>query len=458
MRKSILFFAAAAALLSACNKNVPESNICTVDFVASEIGTKTEFDTPSGNKYPVLWREGDKVDVTLNLANTSSVEVTPSADRKSATFKYTFTSEASNTFVIYYPAGSVKSFNTTNQTLNVEIPAAQTSTAIGPDPAAQMLVYVSDEMSKDEIPAQLSAKFVHMTAYGHLKFSNVNLGDATVTGVNISASTNFIGRYFFWNNHNAGDAKIGEWSGGDVSPNAVGSAIAISTTTLDDVWFSAAPVDLSGQTLKIVVATDKGTLSKEITLPANSKLTSGKIAKMTIDMTGITMESPKVYAPITNANNLAVDDIVIIGARDYDVAIGTTQNGNNRAAAGVSKDGNGAITNPGDGVQIFKVEAGTVNGTFAFKCVNGDKKDNYIYAAGNTSKNYLRSTTTKGDTSSWAITITDEGNSVYKTRIVAQTTSGYANIIKYNNSGTNNLFSAYKESTNASECSIFKLQ
>ena len=170
------------------------------------------------------------------------------------------------------------------------------------------------------------------------------------------------------------------------------------------------------------------------------------------------MESPKIYAPITNANNLAVDDIVIIGARDYDVALGTTQNSNNRAAAGVSKDGNGAITNPGDGVQIFKVEAGTVNGTFAFKCVNGDKKDNYIYAAGNTTKNYLRSTTTKGDTSSWAITITDEGGGVYKTRIVAQTTSGYANIIKYNNSGSNNLFSAYKESTNASECSIFKLQ
>lgn len=463
MRKAIFFAAVAAISLSACQKvesNIPESKQVRVSFVVDEIGTKTTFGSPDGNAYPVLWQKEDKVDIYLNLDAVSTEEITPSADGKSATFSSKFTPKESNTLVITYPTGCVRSTNPDNQTLNVEIPAAQTSTATSPDPKAQMLVYVSEAMAADAIPETIAAKFVHLTAYGHLQFINVALNGAVVSGVNLSSSSNFIGRYFFWNNHNAGSAKVGEWSGGDVSPNAVGNAIAISTTTLDNVWFSAAPVDLSGKTLKFSVVTDKGTFTKEVTLPANAKLTSGKIAKMVIDMSGVELEAPKVYAPVKDASTLSVDDVVIIGARGYDVAIGTTQNSNNRAVAGVSKDKDGAIVNPGDGVQLFKVEAGTVSGTFAFKCINGEHKDKYIYAAGDKSKNYLKSTATKGNTASWAVTITENAG-VYKTRITAQTTAGYANIIKYNNSGTNNLFSAYKETslaTDDSECSIYKLQ
>ena len=451
MKKSILFFAAFAALLfSACQKKeniAPEGKQVSVNFVANEIGTKTAFGDPEGNKYPVLWTSGDKVSLYLNLDynNGKVAEVTPSADGKSATFSAVFTPATTNVIVAVYPSNCVKSANATKQTINVEIPTAQTSTPSGPDPAAQMLVYVSDPMAADEIPATLAANFVHLTAYGHLKFVNTSLNGATVSAVNISVSTNFIGRYFFWKNHDAGDDKVGEWSGGDVSPNAAGNAITINTTTLDDVWFSAAPVDLSGKTMTITVATDQGTLTKEVTFPANSKLTAGKSVKMTIDMSGIGLVEPQVYKLVKDVRNLNVGDkVLVVSAGELEHALGSTQNGNNRSSAGITKVDD-TISDPAASVEILELEDGAINGTFALKAAEG-----YLYAAGG--GNYLRTQASINEAASWAISIDQEGN----TKIISQAPAVSQNELRYNNNSGNNLFSAYASSSSCKPVVLYR--
>ena len=108
------------------------------------------------------------------------------------------------------------------------------------------------------------------------------------------------------------------------------------------------------------------------------------------------------YQLVTDASTLAVGDTIIIVASGSNVALSTTQNGNNRGQASISKS---TVTNENDtiarvdGVQEITLAEGTKTGTFAFNVDNG-----YLCAASN-SKNYLRTQTTNDDNGSWTITI-----------------------------------------------------
>ncbi len=100
---------------------------------------------------------------------------------------------------------------------------------------------------------------------------------------------------------------------------------------------------------------------------------------------------------VTDASTLAVDDVVIIAASGYDVALSTTQNNNNRGQATITKSGDTCTF--GNDVQQFTLQAGTTSGSFAFYTGSG-----YIYAASSGS-NYLRTETSKSANSSWSISI-----------------------------------------------------
>ena len=130
---------------------------------------------------------------------------------------------------------------------------------------------------------------------------------------------------------------------------------------------------------------------------------------------------------VTDVSSLKAGDQVVIVSKDADYALSTTQNGNNRGQAAVSKDG--SIITFGDDVQILTLAAGTIDGTFAFYTGSG-----YLYAA-SSSKNYLRTETTLSANSSWTITISD-GVATIK----AQGTNTH-NWLRYNSS--NSLFSTY---------------
>ena len=131
---------------------------------------------------------------------------------------------------------------------------------------------------------------------------------------------------------------------------------------------------------------------------------------------------------VKDASTLSAGDKVVIVAKDVAVALSTTQNGNNRGEATVTKsDETLTLT---DGVQELTLEVGTKSGTLAFNTGSG-----YLYAA-SSSKNYLRTETKLSDNSSWKIEIATTGVATVKAQ-----GSNTRNLLQYNKSSE--IFSAY---------------
>lgn len=153
-------------------------------------------------------------------------------------------------------------------------------------------------------------------------------------------------------------------------------------------------------------------------------------------------QEEQTFVKVTDVSELAVGDQVIIVADEEALALGTTQNNNNRAAVAITKNGDQATI--ADGVQVLTLEAGAVEGTFAFHTGSG-----YLYAA-SSSKNYLRTEDTLTANSSWLITIADGVTSV-----VAQG-ENTRNVMQYNPNNGSPLFACY-DSAKMSALSIYKL-
>lgn len=133
---------------------------------------------------------------------------------------------------------------------------------------------------------------------------------------------------------------------------------------------------------------------------------------------------------VTDASSLAVNDEVVIVAKDSDYALSTMQNSNNRGQAAITKN-NDTITIT-DSVQILTIQVGKTDGTFAFYTGSG-----YLYAA-SSSKNHLKTETTLSANSSWSITI-ESANGVATVKAQGTYTRNW---LKYNNNG-NGIFSCY---------------
>lgn len=145
---------------------------------------------------------------------------------------------------------------------------------------------------------------------------------------------------------------------------------------------------------------------------------------------------------VTDASTLQAGDKIIIVAKDYDFALSTIQNTNNRGQIAIRKDGNTLTI--ADGVQIITLEVGTADGTFAFYTGSG-----YLYAASSGS-NHLKTQTTNNANGSWKITIADDGTAT----IVAQGTYT-RNTMQYNQSSS--LFACYASATQKA-IAIYKLE
>ena len=157
----------------------------------------------------------------------------------------------------------------------------------------------------------------------------------------------------------------------------------------------------------------------------------------TINLTNNTVTAEKtafdLYALVTNAENLAEGDKVIIINTDNAKAMSTTQNSNNRGAADVTfEDGKAKVPAATD-IQVFTLE-GDAEGWY-FKTDEG-----YIYAASNSS-NQLKTKAENDNSAKAVITITDEGTSV-----VFQRPSG-RNTLQYNPNRGNPIFSCYEKAS-----------
>ena len=132
------------------------------------------------------------------------------------------------------------------------------------------------------------------------------------------------------------------------------------------------------------------------------------------------------YTLLTSATDLYVGDKVVIAAAGSSVAAGTASDKNNRPEAAIVKTDNklGVL---GADVQVFELEAGTVDGTYAFKTNEG-----YLYAVAGS--NYLKTKATKDSACDFSIACADTGVATVSTTLGSRT-------LRYN-SGSK-IFSCY---------------
>ena len=146
---------------------------------------------------------------------------------------------------------------------------------------------------------------------------------------------------------------------------------------------------------------------------------------------------------VTNASSLKAGDRIIIAALDYEFAMSTTQNTNNRGQASVTKSGNTLTF--GSDVQVITLETGTVSGTFGFQ-VDGQ----YLYAASSSANNMKTKATLDGN-GSWSVSI--DGSTGAATVIANGSYS--RNNMRYNASSA--LFSCYAAGNSQKELAIYRL-
>ena len=143
---------------------------------------------------------------------------------------------------------------------------------------------------------------------------------------------------------------------------------------------------------------------------------------------------------VENSSNLAIGDQIVIVATDFDFALSTTQNTNNRGAVSVTKNGNDVALK--DAVQILTLAAGESDGQYAFQI-----DDKYLYAA-STSYNHLKTGSTLNNKASFTITIANKVATI-------KANQSSRNWLRFNSTNNPPLFSCYTEGQ--ADVSIYKV-
>ncbi len=458
--KKIFNFLCLAAIASmtlvACSKNdaenLPETSVKKVHFSAKSANpsTKTAFGDKTDAGYPTVWTANEKVKISLNFKKSMDAKVTPSSDGKTATFTATFADTMATSPYVFYsvsPAASVISVDDSHASIQIDFPATQKPTLKSVEEKAHIMAAKSatfNEFPEETTPVTLT--FSHLAAYGKFQFRNLP-ETVTINSIELVAEEEVSGRFYFYP---ADGSLVANSAGKSVTLNVDELEIDKNNTT--DFWFSFKPVNLEGKTLKIAVHTDAGVYAKTITFPSGKgNFQAGRVAAFTVNMSGITPGEDQVYKLLTDKKQLLPGAKAIIVAQDDEVAMSTTQNSNNRGTTSVDKSEDlETITNPGDAVQIFVLEAGTIENTVAFKCENGDQADKYIGSAAS-NNNYLRSFAEIGDNTSFGVSIED-GYTILDAKQYSR------NVMRYNG-GNPPLFSCYASTSSVkAEVALYVLE
>ena len=411
----------ALAALSGCRnaeQEVPEaSSVKTVRFHAGAAPTRTAFAEAVDGVYQTLWTENDSdILLSLNYGKAEASAVTPSADGTTASFEASFDASATSapyTFYAVSPASAARAISPSRSAWSVYIAAFQHPSALSVDEDAQLLVAKS--AASATLPGEVDLHFSHLTAYGRIALKNLELGDATVSKVDLVFSTPVVGEWYWGED-------------GTLTANGDSHTITLDTDASGDLWFACAPVDVSGQTLKLVVFTDQGNLTREITFPEGRKFNSGKVARFSVDMAGIEIQGGDTFVLVTDASELQAGDEVLVVSKDGTYALGAQQS-SYRKEVSVNATG-GVIADPGEAT-VLTLELGSAIGTWSFRTGNA-------YLASTPSGNYLTEVASKNANASWKVTVSSSA-----TLIQAQ--AGGSKLLKHNPSA--HRFSCYKNSS-----------
>ena len=315
LKKAMLFAAAAMAFVSCQNDttgdeaiNVPGFEV-SVNATTSEVARSAFGDYNATDKtYPTLWEGNESWWIGVNDKYVESVKtITFSNDNVSASAKFEFETAptASNgTYTLYAvsPASAWSSYKENDYLRFYIARNTQTPTATSCDPASQVLFAKSEAMESADA---FSVNFEHLSAY--IKFSFVNVAEGgVVNSVTIAADdVNLAGRY----QYTPSTGALAEY-------DRLEKSITLVTESHENLWVAVAPVNLSGKKLTFTLTTDKGILSKEVSMPATAKLESGKVVTFNVDMAGIeypSADAGEEWQLVTNTADLTDGEYIIVG-------------------------------------------------------------------------------------------------------------------------------------------------
>ncbi len=269
--------------------STPTDNRRYVTFVTEALNSpKTVFGDKSGEKYPTLWTNTDKIHVSTNGESwpvESTVE--PSADGRTAQFgaEVSVPFSGSVRYFAVSPSSCYSYFYAYDKEYDFTVPVRQTSSQDSCDPAAQILLARSELVTVDSDYVPLH--FEHMTAYGKFSVKNLSVDAGAIKSVTIKAQKSLTGGYgLYWTE---ATPRISDF-GGD-------GQVVITTSSTDNIWFGCMPADLSGTLLDVTVVTENGDYKKSIDLTGKTlAFKAGEVSEFSIDMAGI--EPPKAAGKI----------------------------------------------------------------------------------------------------------------------------------------------------------------
>lgn len=158
-----------------------------------------------------------------------------------------------------------------------------------------------------------------------------------------------------------------------------------------------------------------------------------------------TWQSSNTYTMITSKDDLVIGGKYLVVALNNNKAMGTEQRSNNRASVNIVKNSDGTI-NYDDSIQIVELKEGMLSNSYALS-VSGQ----YLYAAGGSSNNYLRTQDSLTAEASFNIDISANG----KANIVCANSSVSRGILRYNSSA--DIFACYQAGNAQLDVCLYKL-
>ena len=470
---------AAAVLVPCCQREAEEVNdkekapqeVFKVHFVTDEIQTKTVFGPPvhtsGGDDYPTRWSGNqEKIAVSLNLVNYKSANVIASEDGRSAQFDADFSSsEAEEPYVFYAlsPLSACVGAPVNHGGFHLNIPTEQTPLATSCDEGAQLIASIKEVATKEEF-ASVEMLFEHVTAYGKLTLSNMALSsDEAIQSIDLTASTSFAGQFYYNFAQDVLEASAASRTV-TIKPDnlQVVSEGSPAVSSISDIWFACSPCDLGGGTIKVVVNTNKGKLTREVSIPQGKlSFSAGRISKFKVNMSSATYEKAQDrWVLVTDASSLAAgDEIIITNSATVGAAyaMSTTQNSNNRGRVSVSieqdSDGQLVLQNPGTSVEVIKLVSGDYTGFFRLQ-EGTSATGRYLYTrddTNNTNYNYLLSSDSPAQGyANWKITISSNVAYVSAYQSYTKQKTTYYKQIRFNSSNNSLYFAAYRSKSQTS--------
>ena len=368
----------------------------TIAFTAEKGDeTRTAIASEADGLVTYKWIAGDeeRMHVYEKVGEGNAVEGTVtsmdmSSDGSTATFYVTFEGDAPTGDITYTATYG----GTVSNSQNPLIPSDQYPGVDTFDPAADALV--AEPIVKEARDENPSFRFkMHRQA---------SVNKMTLKGLPVGEKIEFVSfesdKYHYGYATPAGNVT----NGGKKLTMHYTANNTVPASGEFPVYFTTAGVE--NATFTVTVKTDQHRYVKNSSKTITFSV--GRVRRFGVDMTDTEEPEGRTFTLVENVNDLVIGSNIVIAANgDKNFAMSTDQKTNNRGEADAVKSADGKTLTLTENVQIFTLEAGTVEGTYAFHCVNGTA-EGYIYAA-SSSSNYLRTKKELDDNGSWTIVISN---------------------------------------------------